>query len=95
MAEDWRAEVLETIPELRGQSFVRKKYTEYRPGWDHDHCAVCGVKFAEHDIGGERVLRDGYAVTADYKHGADYEWVCPECFIASKARMNWTVVTLA
>lgn len=93
MAEDWRAELLETIPELRGQSFVRKRYTEYRPGWDHDHCAVCGVKFAEYDIEGEAVLHEGYAITAEYRHGADYEWVCPECFDASKDRMGWRDVT--
>ena len=93
MAEDWRAEVLETLPELRDQSFVRKQYAAYRPDWDHDHCAVCGVKFAEHDIEGETVLREGYAITADYKRGADYEWVCPECFEASKDIMNWKLAT--
>jgi hypothetical protein len=93
MSDDWRTELLETIPYLRGQSFVRKPYTKYRPGWDHDHCAVCSVKFAEYDIEGEEVLHDGYAITAEYSKGADYEWVCAKCFEASKEPMKWTDVT--
>ena len=95
MSDDWRAELLRAIPYLRGQNFIRKTYTEYRPGWDHDHCAVCSVKFAEHDIKGEKVLREGYAITADYDKGANYEWVCPECFEASKDKMGWRDVTLS
>jgi hypothetical protein len=89
MVEDWRADILQILPYLRGQSFVRKPYTEYRPGWDHDHCAVCAVTFAEFDVEGEDVLHEGYAITATYEKGADYEWVCAECFEASNARMGW------
>ena len=95
MSEDWRADVLATLPYLRAQSFVRKNYTQYSPEWDHDHCAVCTIRFAEFDVEGEEVLHEGYAITADYDKGADYEWICPECFDASKNRMDWKDVTKA
>jgi hypothetical protein len=91
--EDWRQEVLYTLSYLRGVSFARKPYKEYRPGWDHDHCAVCGAKLAKPGFEGEPTLHEGYATTAEYEHGADYEWVCPECFAASKVAMDWRDTT--
>ena len=93
MSDDWRTELLDMIPYLRGQSFVRKAYRDYRPGWDHDHCAVCGVKLAEPSIEGEGILHEGLGITADYSHGADYEWVCPACFEACKDQMGWRDAT--
>jgi hypothetical protein len=35
MSDDWRTEVLETLPYLRGHNFVRKPYTAYRPEISH------------------------------------------------------------
>ena len=90
MADDWRTEVLETIPYLRGQCFVRKPYKAYRPDWEHDHCAVCGVKIAEPNVAGDDVIHEGFATTSEYERGEDYEWVCAECFVASKEAMRWT-----
>lgn len=95
MVNDWRSEILETIPYLRGQSFVRKPYTAYRQDWEHDHCAVCGVTLAEVTVEGEDIIHEGYATTSDYEHGEDYEWVCDECFSASKDVMGWRDVTTA
>jgi hypothetical protein len=93
MVEDWRREVLETLPYLRGLSFVRKPYRQYRPGWDHDYCAVCGAKLAEPGFEGEDTLHEGYGTTSEYEHGADYEWICHECFAASKDAMGWKDAT--
>lgn len=93
MSDDWRAEVLETLPYLRGHRFVRKPYKAYRPDWEHDHCAVCGVTLAEPTVEGDDVLHEGYAITSDYEHGADYEWVCAECFAESKDVMGWKNVS--
>jgi len=95
MADERRAEVLKTLPYLRRQSFIRKCYRAYRPGWEHDHCAVCFATFAEPTVGGDRILHEGFAITSKYKHGADYEWVCAECFEASKDAMEWTAKTPA
>jgi hypothetical protein len=86
---DWRLEHLETQPYLRGVAFTRKRYSEYRPGWDHDHCAGCWAKFAEFDDPNEPIEHDGYATTADYSFGADYVWVCLKCFADFKAQMAW------
>ena len=93
MAEDWRSKNLDTVQRLRGQHFIRKPYSAYRPDWDHDHCAVCWVKLMEPNVSGEGIIHEGYAVTADYPHGADYEWICPDCFELGKDQMNWRDVT--
>lgn len=93
MSDEWRAEVLETLPYLQGQSFVRKPYKPFRPDWEHDHCAVCGVKLMEAGAEVKDTLHEGYAITSDYKHGEDYEWVCAECFDASKEVMDWKDAT--
>jgi hypothetical protein len=93
MPDEWRAEMLETLPYLRTQSFVRKPYKAYRPGWEHDHCAVCGVKLMEPSAKVDGTLHEGYATTSDYQHGEDYEWVCAACFTASKDEMGWAEVS--
>ena len=93
MSMDWRLKNLDMIKHLRGQSFVRKAYTEYRPGWDHDHCALCWAKLAEPGMAGDSIIHEGYAVTSDYEKGADYVWVCPECFALARAEMSWRDVT--
>jgi len=47
----------------------------------------------EPSVSGEGIIHEGYAVTADYPHGADYEWICPDCFELGKDQMNWRDVT--
>ena len=93
MSDEWRAEVLETLPYLRGQSFARKPYKAYRPGWEHDHCAVCGAKLMEESAAVEDTLHEGYATTPDYQHGEDYDWICVACFAASREEMGWKDAT--
>ncbi len=89
MSDQWRAEMLETLPYLRAQSFVRKAYKAYRLDWEHDHCAVCGVKLIEPGARADGTIQEGYATTSEYRHGEDYEWVCADCFSASKDLMGW------
>lgn len=89
MADDWRLENLRTQPYLRCVSFVRKPYSEYRPGWDHDHCVGCGVRLAERGFSTHDVIHEGYATTSDFVRGADYDWVCPECFADFRDAMGW------
>jgi len=34
---------------LKGVTLLRRAYTRYREGWDHDHCAFCWAKFMVED----------------------------------------------
>ncbi len=88
MEEDWRLKHLKTQLYLRGVHFQRKQYRAYRPGWDHDHCIACWAKFEAT----EPTPRDGYTTCPDYQHGAEYDWVCPECFVLFKDEMGWTEI---
>jgi hypothetical protein len=40
----------------------------------------------------DTVLNEGYPVTADYKHGEDYEWICLDCFQALNEQLQWRCV---
>ena len=44
-------------------------------------------------MSGVDIIHEGYAVTSDYERGAEYEWVCPDCFELAKDEMNWRDVT--
>ena len=72
--------------------FLRKPCKAYRPDWDHDHCAGCWAKFAEHSSDAEPIEREGYATTADYGKGADYVWICVPCFLLFRSQMGWIEV---
>ncbi len=87
--EDWRLQRADRF--IPGTAFRRKPYRAPSPKWDHDHCAACWAKFAEYE--GPEYLHEGFAVTADYPKGEDYEWVCPECFEELKDQMSWVSVT--
>ena len=89
MSQADRSEILKTLDFLLGQAFVPKPYQTSRPDWDHDHCAVCGQLFMESGGSDGRSLRAGYTTTANYSHGADYEWLCAPCFKASQTEMGW------
>jgi hypothetical protein len=85
---DWR---LNNVKGLQGLRFQRKRYTKWSDSWDHDHCAACWAKFAEFDSPG--IQNEGYATCDDYKHGADYDWVCVPCFSDLRDQMQWVDVT--
>lgn len=82
--KDWRAETAEFI---RGERLRRKKYKAPSKRWDHDHCAACWAKFADFD--GPEILHEGYTTIAESKWGADYHWVCPQCFSDLRELMEW------
>ncbi len=81
---DWR---IDNCKQIRGVKLRRKKYSAPRKDWDHDHCVACWEKFADFD--GPDILHEGYATTAAYKWGEDYDWVCPKCFTELRDAMNW------
>lgn len=91
--DDWRLEQLRSQKHLHRIRLERKPYRAYRPGWDHDHCVACTAQFAEQDLPNERVLKEGYATCDDYVHGAEYDWVCPECFLDLKDALGWQEAT--
>lgn len=93
MTKDWRLQHLETQPYLRGVSFVRKPYQAYRPGWEHDHCVACWTTLAEPGVEGSEIVHEGYATTADFVRGADYDWVCVPCFKEFREVMAWRDAT--
>jgi len=82
---DWR---YQGAALLKGQSFVWKPYGAYREGWDHDHCAGCMATFS--NAPGVDSLHEGWAVTSDYPKGADYEWLCADCFELLKESLSLT-----
>lgn len=75
---------------LKGQALRLKRYAQPSASWDHDHCVTCWAKFAERD--GPDILHEGYATTDSYDKGADYAWVCPQCFDELKDDLGWTAV---
>ena len=81
---DWRIVFVE---DLRGVKLRFQKYTRWSETWDHDHCAACGAKFAEHE--GLDILQEGYATCEDYPSGAQYEWVCKTCFHELQPVLYW------
>jgi hypothetical protein len=84
---DWRSD---NCKRLRGLTFRRKNYGKWSERWDHDHCAACFAKFAE--FKGSEIQHEGYATCDDYKHGADYDWICVSCFSDLKDEMGWKEV---
>jgi hypothetical protein len=85
---DWREKALDMVEYLRGVAFRRKAYRQYREGWDHDHCAFCGAKFMEAKADVPDTLHEVYAATEAWIHGADYDWLCDECFQFLKTRID-------
>jgi hypothetical protein len=85
---DWREGSLDMVEHFRGVAFRRKAYSAYRPGWDHDHCALCGVKFMERSAGVPDTHHEGYATTENWIRGADYDWFCIDCFEFCRGRLG-------
>jgi hypothetical protein len=86
MMSDWR---LDNAEGLRGQRLRRKTWTKWSDQWDHDHCNGCMAKFAEYD--GPHIQKEGYTSCEEYSHGANYAWVCVQCFDELHEQMGWTV----
>jgi hypothetical protein len=82
---DWR---VENAQHLKRLPLRRQAYKKWTDRWDHEHCAGCMAEFAESDR--PDIQRAGYATTADYVHGAQYEWVCIRCFNDLKLELGWT-----
>jgi hypothetical protein len=76
---DWRRQGQEKY--LQGVSLVKREYSAYREGWEHDHCEFCGRKFSERQCD----LNIGY-VTLD-----NYHWICEECYRDFKEAFEWVL----
>jgi hypothetical protein len=85
MDPDWR---IAPIKRLHGQRFRLKNYYPPSSAWEHDHCAVCWAKF----MLAEDCLNRGYAISAEYTHGEDSEWLCEECFRDLHKVMAWKAI---
>jgi hypothetical protein len=83
---DWR---LDFCKHLRGVRLRHAKWVQPHPDWDHDHCAACWRKFSDRIA--PDVQHEGFATCEDYKYGADYDWVCEQCFRELKDVMGWRI----
>ncbi len=83
MAEsnDWRLQGQEKY--LKGVILIFKKYTQYSPDWDHDHCEFCSVKFMEE--GNSDCHHYGYVTCNNYR------WICTQCFEDFKEMIDWKI----
>ncbi len=77
---DWRLQGQHRY--LTGVELLWQTYTEYRTGWEHDHCAFCWAEFSEKLPDS---LRSGFA-TSDR-----YHWVCETCFEDFHDLFQWKV----
>ena len=82
VAEDWRLTGQEVS--LAGRTFRFARWSETRPGWDHDHCDFCWAEISD-DTTGHAAFHEAW-VTAD--DGGI--WVCPTCFDDFRERFGWT-----
>ena len=78
---DWRLHGQERY--LKGKTFVWKAWSQYREGWDHDHCAFCNARFMGVDA--PDILREGYTDTKEYY------WICELCFNDFEELCEWKI----
>ena len=81
MQDDWRLAGNEDL--FRAAVFVEKRYKQWGPDWDHDHCSFCHEPFAEEASEADRpdAHHEGFSTPgppSDPKD--DYYWVCQQCF---------------
>jgi len=86
--DDWRLTGQHRY--LHGATLVRKSYRAYSETWDHDHCSFCWATFR--DSPEPDVLTEGYATTAEHERGADYHWICKQCFDDFADLFDWRVI---
>ncbi len=100
-SDDWRRMGQEKFLKP-GTAFVLKRYRAYSDEWEHDHCSMCTVKFMDPNHSPESaamvandpdILLEGYATTEDFVRGAEYEWVCAECFGDFAEELGWVDAT--
>lgn len=79
----------------RGTKLIRKIYEAPRPGWDHDHCSFCQVKFVvpntASSMSDEDVRTEGFTTTSEFVRGADYEWICDDCCADFAEEFGWVL----
>jgi len=94
--DDWRLTNQEAF--LADALLVRKPYRVYSEEWEHDHCAFCWAKFMDPTFSKEHrraiqadstILVEGYTTTDAHPAGADYHWICPQCFDDFKERFRF------
>jgi len=91
-ADDWRLAGNEDL--FRNAVFVEKRYTQWSPEWDHDHCSFCHEPFAEEGSEADRpdAHLEGYSTPGPPRHPKeDYYWVCPRCFADFREHLGWTL----
>jgi len=89
---DWRLAGNEDL--FRNAIFVAKRYTQWSPEWDHDHCSFCHEPFAEKGSEADRqdAHREGYSTPGPpQEQKDDYYWVCPRCFDDFREYLGWTL----
>ena len=75
-------ELLQRLSYLRGAVWSWASWAPPRAGWDHDHCAVCWMRFTR--------LSEGY--TAMGRVGQPhYHWLCADCFRAHRELFGWSL----
>jgi hypothetical protein len=73
---------------LRGQerylAAARLRHAQYRSSserWDHDHCAICGLKVSEQ--------ADGDGARTGWQTEDGYHWICDACCTDFRERREW------
>jgi hypothetical protein len=51
----------------------------------------CWARFAEFNEPG--IQHEGYTTGDDYKHAAEYDWVCVACFEDLRFDLGWTLTS--
>jgi hypothetical protein len=78
---DWRLRGQQKY--LRGLGLVRRRWSQTREGWDHDHCQFCWAKFA--------TTADADALHEGWTTRDEYWWICDVCFNDFQGQFCWTV----
>jgi hypothetical protein len=96
--QDWRLTGQERY--LRGAALVWKPYHTRSETWEHDHCSFCWAKFMDPNFSDAArrfieehpdVLTEGYTTTAENERGADYHWVCKQCYEDFADLFEWRI----
>jgi len=97
-ADDWR--LTDQEKHLHGAALAWKTYHAKSATWEHDHCAFCWAKFMDPAFSDAHqrfieehpdVLSKGYTTTAEHEHGANYHWICKQCFEDFADLFQWHV----
>ncbi len=95
---DWRLTGQEDI--LSRATLVRKPYRAPSATWEHDHCEFCWAKFMDPNFSEEHrlyiethpdVATEGFTTTDERANGADYYWICADCYADFADRFGWRV----